>query len=89
MIFTVPLTERSETIERARLHDGVVEHRLPPAFHTDPLRNGSSILVYRDYGADIVARVKDAGFADVRLLAKAAEIPWNMGRRVVVARRVS
>jgi SAM-dependent methyltransferase len=88
MIFTVPVTDRIETIERARLRDGVVEHFLPPAFHTDPLRDGSSILVYRDYGTDIVERVKSAGFADVRLLARPAEIPWNMGRRVVVARRV-
>ncbi len=89
MIFTVPLTDRIETIERARLRDGAVEHLLPPAFHHDPLRDGSSILVYRDYGTDIVERVKNAGFGDVRLLAKATEIPWNMGRRVVAARRVS
>jgi SAM-dependent methyltransferase len=89
VVFTVPVTDRIETIERARLHDGVVEHLLPPAFHTDPLRDGSSILVYRDYGTDIVERVKNAGFVDVRLLARATEVPWRMGRRVVVARRVS
>ena len=89
MVFTVPLTDCIGTIERARSHDGVVEHLLPPAFHTDPLRDGSAILVYRDYGTDIVERVKGAGFADVHLLARATEIPWNLGRRVVVARRVS
>jgi SAM-dependent methyltransferase len=88
MVFTVPLTDRGRTVERARMTDGVVENLLPPSFHTDPLRGGEPILVYRDYGADIVDRVNRAGFDDVILLPPSIEIPWRMGRRVIVARRL-
>lgn len=87
MVFTVPLTGREQTVERARLTDGVVENLLPPSFHSDPLRGGAHILVYRDYGTDIVDRVKAAGFDDVRLLPPSGDIPWRIGRRVIVARR--
>ena len=87
MVFTVPLTDREQTVERARRSDGVVENLLPPSFHTDPLRGGAQILVYRDYGTDIIDRVKLAGFDDVRLLPPSSDIPWRMGRRVIVARR--
>jgi SAM-dependent methyltransferase len=87
MVFTVPLTDRERTVERARLTNGVVENLLPPSFHTDPLRGGAQIFVYRDYGTDIIDRVKLAGFDDVRLLPPSSNIPWRMGRRVIVARR--
>ena len=87
MLFTVPLADFAQTVERARLSDGVVENLLAPTFHTDPLRGGEQILVYRDYGNDIVDRVKSAGFDDVRLLPPSSDIPWRMGRRVIFARR--
>ncbi len=87
MIFSVPLTDAATTIERARLSHGIVEHVLPAAYHTDPLRAGSWILVFRDYGADIIERVGRAGFSDVRLLPPPPQIPWNLGRRIIVAMR--
>jgi len=86
MIFTAPPMSIPHTIERARLRDGVVEHLLPPQSHHDPLRGGDPILVYREYGADVVERVAAAGFVEVRLLEPPARIPWNLNRRVVVAR---
>ena len=88
MLFTVPLSDGDRTIERARLMRGIVENVLPPSFHTDPLRGGKQILVYRDYGIDIVERVKTAGFDDVKLLPPSSDIPWRSGRRVIVARRL-
>lgn len=87
MIFTAPPMSIPRTIERARLRDGVVEHRLPARSHHDPLRGGDPILVFREYGADVVDRVAAAGFDDVRLLEPPPRIPWNLNRRVVVARR--
>ncbi len=36
---------------------------------------------------DVVERIAAAGFIDVRLLEPPAQIPWNLNRRVVVARR--
>ena len=87
MIFTAPPMSIPRTIERARLRDGAIEHLLPVRTHHDPLRGGDPILVYREYGADVVERIAAAGFIDVRLLEPPAQIPWNLNRRVVVARR--
>jgi hypothetical protein len=87
MIFTAPPMSIPHTIERARLRDGKVEHLLPAQTHHDPLRGGDPILVYREYGADVVERVSAAGFTDVRLLQPPKSIPWHLNRRVVVAHR--
>ena len=63
MLFTVPLYGAA-TLERARLRNGAVEHLLPAVYHGDPARGGDPILAYRDYGDDIVSRLRDAGFAE-------------------------
>lgn len=89
MVFTVPLTNGPSTVERAHLRDDSIEHVLPAAYHIDPLRSGATILVYRDYGSDIVDRLRNAGFGDVEILDVSKLVPWNLGRRVVVARRLS
>lgn len=87
MVFTVPLIERPATVERARLREGVLEHLLPPTYHTDLLRGAGQVLCFRDYGLDITARVRAAGFVEVDLLPRDARVPWNYGRRVVTARK--
>ena len=89
MVFTVPLTNSAVTVGRARLRDNAIEYVLPAAFHVDPLRDGAEILVYRDYGMDIVDRLRAAGFDDVRIMDISKNVPWNMGRHVVAARRLS
>lgn len=85
MVFTVPLFERPATVERARLVDGRVEHLLEPEYHTDLLRGEGRVLCFRDYGLDLVARVRTAGFARVDLLDVDARVPWGFGRRVLTA----
>jgi SAM-dependent methyltransferase len=84
MLFTVPLHDGAETIERARLRDGVVEHLLEPVHHTDPLRR-EGILAFRDYGRDIVGRVRAAGFADARLLPPSPRLGRIGGQAVIRA----
>ena len=60
-IFTVPQDLRlAESITRARLHDGKIDHILPPEFHGDPIRPEGA-LVFTDFGADIAAMVAEAG----------------------------
>src|SRR5690606_28826015 len=66
-IFTVPLIRGASTVERARLRDGGIEHLLEPAWHGDRLRGAGKVLVFRDYGDDIVERLLAAGFARARL----------------------
>jgi SAM-dependent methyltransferase len=87
MVFTVPLHE-GPTRERARLCNGEIEHLQPPAYHGDPLRGGAAILVFRDYGTDIVARLLDAGFAEAGIEpASASTTYWGCARAAILARR--
>lgn len=68
LIFSVPISEREKTIERARLTDGKIEHLLPPEYHGDRIRGQGRVLAYRNYGLDILDRVRMAGFSDVRFI---------------------
>ena len=67
LLFTVPLTGNQATLERARLDDGRIVHMQPPTFHGDRLGGPGSVLVYRDYGQDILERVRECGFDHARL----------------------
>jgi SAM-dependent methyltransferase len=87
MLFTVPLSGRAATVERARLHDGRTEYLLPAEYHHDPLRAGSRVLVYRDYGGDVVDRLRAAGFAHAWIDSTSTDLPWGHQRAVVCARR--
>lgn len=87
LLFTVPLGEQPSTRERARLWEGRVEHLQPPAYHGDPLRPGVGILCYRDYGRDIVDRLRAAGFDRAAILPRDPRVPWGLGREVILASR--
>ena len=84
-VFTVPLAAAQRTVERARRIGGRVEHLLAPAYHDDRIRGRGRVLVYRDYGRDITARLRRAGFADARIDARCARAFLGQGRGVVVA----
>ena len=63
-VFTVPLADRPETIERCRIAaDGRIEHLLPPEYHGDRIRGRKGVLAFRTYGRDIVGRLESCGFA--------------------------
>ena len=85
-VFTVPLSDAEDTVERARMRDGVIEHLLPPEYHGDRIRGRGHVLAYRNYGRDIIERLGKSGF-------RRAEIDWRFrnaflgqGSPVVVAR---
>jgi SAM-dependent methyltransferase len=86
LLFTVPLSDRAGTVERARRDGRHVEYLLPPAFHGDRLNGPGSVLVYRDYGRDIVDRVRASGFEDVVLWTPRRDFHGHR-RTVVVAHR--
>ena len=86
MLFTVPLYGGHPTIERARLRNGEVEHLMEPAYHIDPLR-GAGILAFRDYGLDIVERLRAAGFSQVSIVASSRRIPWLGDFPVILAKK--
>jgi SAM-dependent methyltransferase len=56
-IFTVPLQLQDDTIERANLDEGHVEHLLPAEYHDDHIRGLGEVLCYRNYGQDILNRL--------------------------------
>jgi SAM-dependent methyltransferase len=64
-IFTVPLFNAEQTVERAILVDGKVKHLLPPVYHNDQMRG--QVLAFRDYGRDLINRLENAGFVDVAI----------------------
>lgn len=86
LLFTVPMTGAAATVERARRVDGRDVHLLPPAFHGDRLRGPGAVLVYRDYGDDLVGRVLAAGFARAQLWSPEPGF-FGHRRRVLVAER--
>lgn len=85
MLFTVPLYGEV-TLERARLGNGAIEHLLPPVYHGDPARGGDPVLAFRDYGNDIVTRLRAAGFAQAWIEPGDAAAPWGFARPVICAR---
>lgn len=86
LLLTVPMTGRPDTVERARLEAGRVRHLLPPAYHGDRINGPGSVLVYRDYGEDILDRVRAAGFSEALAWTPAPGF-FGHARRVVVAQR--
>jgi SAM-dependent methyltransferase len=89
MIFTVPMHEGEHTVERARRQaDGTIEYLLEPVYHLDLLRP-DGILAFRDYGLDILERLRAAGFVDARILAPSRRLAWLGGSRVIAARKPS
>lgn len=84
-VFTVPLAEAPRTVERARRGVGGVEYLLPPEYHDDRLTGPGTVLVFRDYGRDVVERLVAAGFARAELRRPERQLPWGIGRQVVVA----
>lgn len=88
MIFTVPMHDGEHTVERARQHDGVIEYLMEPVYHLDLLRP-EGILAFRDYGLDIIERLRAAGFVDARILAPSRRLRWLGGSPVIAARKPS
>ena len=86
MLFTIPMHSGTRTVERAREREGVIEHLLAPVHHTDPLRP-EGILAFRDYGRDILDRLRGAGFVDARILAPSPRLRGLRGSPVVLARK--
>lgn len=86
LALTVPMHDADATVERARGSGGSLRHLLPPEYHGDRLNGPGSVLVYRDYGRDIVDRVRAAGFGEAFLWAPESSFAGHR-RTVLLARR--
>jgi SAM-dependent methyltransferase len=87
LIFTVPLFDSDETVERAVVEAGQIRHLLPDHYHDDEIRGSGRVLVFRDYGRDVTERLLSAGFDEAELVD--AGDPSGMGHSslVVTARK--
>ena len=83
-VFTVPLSD-GQTLERAVLDEGRVQHLLPPTYHDDRIRGRGEVLVFRDYGRDITRRLQAAGFARAQIDRRFERAYLGSGCGVVVA----
>jgi len=68
LVLTVPFHADSATTEAvARMAaDGRIEHLQPPEYHGDPL--GGGVLCFHHFGWDLLAAMRDAGFARAEAL---------------------
>jgi SAM-dependent methyltransferase len=86
LIFTIPFASEDATRIRATGRGQFIKHILPPIHHGDRLRGMGNVLVYRDYGVDIVNRLMSAGFATAYIVETKAT--WfGYSRKVVVAEK--
>ncbi|MBV9653774.1 MAG: methyltransferase domain-containing protein [Acetobacteraceae bacterium] len=53
---------------RAVSERGVVRHLMPPEYHGNPADPERDSLVFRIMGWDVLPRIRDAGFADARMV---------------------
>lgn len=84
-VFTVPLEGVERTVVRTVVEKGEVRYLLPAAYHDDRIRGRGRVLVYRDYGRDIIERLRRQGFSDARIDQRFANVFLGQGRGVVLA----
>jgi SAM-dependent methyltransferase len=87
IVFTVPLNIERRTVERAILTGQGIKHLLEPQFHNDHIRGSGQVLCFRNYGSDIIERLKSQGFSTAEILTPDSSRWWNHDRHVVLARR--
>ena len=84
-VFTVPLTDVAATVERAVIAGGMIHYLLEPEYHGDVIRGQGRVLCFRNYGLDIVDRLKESGFHEARVMPADSSVWWGFGTQVVVA----
>lgn len=83
-VFSVPLGDGA-TRERVRRTGEGLQYLAPPEYHGDRLRGTGRVLSWRDYGGDIVERLRRAGFSDARIVPAPPDSWFGRGRAIVVA----
>lgn len=86
LLATIPFhVEYEASIVRAEIVDGSIEHRLPPAYHGNPVSDLGS-LVFTDFGWDVIGTMKEAGFAEVSVELYASAECGHLGGAQLVFR---
>ena len=86
-IFTVPLHDVGKTVNRALIEEGKIVYLLDPEYHDDSIRGVGKVLVFRDYGHDIVDKLLNVGFSDVDIIEESDSAGFGYRKDVIVARK--
>ena len=67
MLATIPFhSDNDESITRATIIQGALNHLLPPVYHGNPVSADGS-LVFTDFGWDVLKAMQEVGFSDVNV----------------------
>ena len=86
-IFTVPLHDTDKTVNRVSLENGKMVYLMKPEYHDDSIRGVGKVLVYRDYGRDIVEKLLSVGFLKVEIIKESDSAGFGYKKDVIVARK--
>lgn len=79
LLMTVPFHLNMEnSVRRAELMNGKLEHMLPPVYHGSPESDDGS-LVFTDFGWDLLQEIRDAGFPKAELCFFWSEVYGHLG----------
>jgi len=88
LLATIPFHSNSdESIIRARIENGQLQHILPPAYHGNPVSAEGS-LVFTDFGWDTLKGMLAAGFSDVCVDVYASAESGHLGGGQLVFRMI-
>ena len=86
-IFTVPLHDSEKTVNRVLIEQGEIVYLLEPEYHDDSIRGAGKVLVFRDYGHDLVDRLLSVGFDSVEIVEEFDSAGFGYKKEVIVARK--
>lgn len=67
MLATIPFhSSNDQSISRAKIVNGQLVHHLTPSYHGNPVSADGS-LVFTDFGWDLLKKMQEAGFSDVKV----------------------
>jgi hypothetical protein len=88
MLATIPFySDNEDSIMRAKLINGQLEHILPPAYHGNPVSTEGS-LVFTDFGWDILKEIQAGGFSNVGIEVYASTELGHLGAGQLVFRLI-
>ncbi len=88
MLATMPFhSNNDESVTRATLVDGQLEHILEPAYHGNPISADGS-LVFTDFGWGVLNEIRNSGFSDVSIEVYASVEFGHLGSGQLIFRLV-
>ena len=89
LVFSPLHADRDAVVRRAEIRDGELVHLDEPQYHGNPVGDGRSLVFY-DYGWDLLALCRDAGFSDAWAIGYWSAMLGHLGgglQTVFAARR--